>query len=312
MPFALSTDTTQLDSDQKWVYSTVDGGRYFSTTHVFYSHKIPLQNHKITKPKLQRSVRRLISEKVSRSFTHFSVILFLGHHKSNLHPLLLLPGQSYTKMVIAAPIACAFNVTSGLIVNGICAYYESIEEEKRMKEQEVALRRSIRLELQRNRMEESQQKRKRQDDDSEIFELCLRAERRRKLIARRIIDSHKKSSENKTEIFRSDSLVDCLDDEDDEGDEKKSPAVEKESSLVPAKLDTIHEKRNVSTENQTEVPQSSSLIDCLEAKENEFGADEENGQAEDDESSLVTVLLDSIEEQENESSESLSLDSIAL
>eukprot|EP00526_Cylindrotheca_closterium_P000829 CAMPEP_0113609252 /NCGR_PEP_ID=MMETSP0017_2-20120614/4387_1 /TAXON_ID=2856 /ORGANISM="Cylindrotheca closterium" /LENGTH=215 /DNA_ID=CAMNT_0000518047 /DNA_START=799 /DNA_END=1446 /DNA_ORIENTATION=- /assembly_acc=CAM_ASM_000147 len=215
-------------------------------------------------------------------------------------------------MVVAPTIACAFNVTSGLIVNGICSYYESVEEEKRMKEQEEALRRSIRHELERNRKEESRQKRKREDDDSEIFELCLRAERRRKLIARRIIASHRKSSENTNEIFRSDSLVDCLDDEgNEECVEKTSSAVDKENSLVTVNLDAINKKGNLSTENQTEIPRLNSLIDCLEEEENEEEA-EEDSQADDEESSLVTVTLDSIGEQENGSSESLSLDSIAL
>ncbi|CAJ1959054.1 unnamed protein product [Cylindrotheca closterium] len=220
--------------------------------------------------------------------------------------------------MVIAPIACAFNVTSGLIVNGICSYYEGIEETKRMKEQEEALRRSIRVELQRNRKEESRQKRKRDDDDSEIFELCLRAERRRKLLAKRIIASHQKSVESKNEVIQSDSLVDCLDEEDDEERvENKSRAVNKDNSLVTAKLDPISEKANLSdeTETQTDIPQLGSLIDCLEDEENEEDVEEtshHDHRADDEESSLVTVSLDSIGDQENASSESLSLDAIAL
>lgn len=69
-------------------------GRNFSSTYIHHITKY-FQNHKITKPKLQRSFRRLSSDQESRSFSHISLILyfgsFLGYLISKHHPALLPP-----------------------------------------------------------------------------------------------------------------------------------------------------------------------------------------------------------------------------
>lgn len=182
-----------------------------------------------------------------------------------------------------------------------------------MKEQEEALRRSIRLEFERNRDEETRQKRKRDDDESEIFEMCLRAERRRKLIARRIIANHRKSTDDTGTITQSDSLVDCLEQEENEEErvpEENIQGEDEENSLVAAvKVDG---KDNMPSENEIKIFPSTSLIDCLEKEESEDQVEESSVVTDNEECSLVTVTLDSIGEQDNVSSEFLSLDSIAL
>lgn len=100
-----------------------------------------------------------------------------------------------------------------------------------MKQQEGVIRESIRRELDRSRKMdrkrsmERRQKRKR-DDESDIFESCLRAERRRKLMVQKIVSRSVACQERQDDLIRSNSLVDCLDEEDEE-----------ESSLVTVHLD---------------------------------------------------------------------------
>lgn len=98
-----------------------------------------------------------------------------------------------------------------------------------MKQQEKAIRESIRSELDRsrrmdrNRRMETRQKRKR-DEESDIFESCLRAERRRKLMVQKMVSRSVASDGRQDDLLRSNSLVDYL--EEDE-----------ESSLVTVQLD---------------------------------------------------------------------------
>jgi hypothetical protein len=131
--------------------------------------------------------------------------------------------------MVLSPVVCAFNLAQGLIVSGICSCYQSLEEEKRMKHQEKAIRESIRRELDRsrkmdrNRRMETRKKRKR-DEESDIFESCLRAERRRKLMVQKMVSRSVASDGRQDDLIRSNSLVDYLEEEE-------------ESSLVTVQLD---------------------------------------------------------------------------
>jgi hypothetical protein len=124
--------------------------------------------------------------------------------------------------MVLSPVVCAFNLAQGLIVSGICSCYQSLEEEKRMKHQEKAIRESIRRELDRsrkmdrNRRMETRKKRKR-DEESDIFESCLRAVQ--KMVSRSVA-----SDGRQDDLIRSNSLVDYLEEEE-------------ESSLVTVQLD---------------------------------------------------------------------------
>jgi hypothetical protein len=98
-----------------------------------------------------------------------------------------------------------------------------------MQQQEEVIRHSIRRELERNNKHERQRKRSRSDafsDDNEIFNSCLRAERKRKLMVQKMSSSELFEENHPMIISKStaSSLGDTLegdDCDDDLGDEMK-------------------------------------------------------------------------------------------
>jgi transcriptional regulator with AAA-type ATPase domain len=203
--------------------------------------------------------------------------------------------------MVLTPVICAFNVAQGLIVSGICSCYQSLEEEKRMKQQEKAIRESIRSELDRSRKmggntrTDTRQKRKR-DEESDIFESCLRAERRRKLMVQKMVSRSVGSDGRQDDLIRSNSLVDYLEEEEESSrkmgrstrmETRQKRKRDEESDIFESCLRAeLRRKLMVqkmvsryvgSDGRQDDLIRSNSLVDYLE---------------EEEESSLVTVQLD--------------------
>ena len=87
-------------------------------------------------------------------------------------------------------LACALNLASSAMVNGICCMYQMQEEEIRQKANHEAIRRSIRIEYERNRqLDEEQRQRELREVETAARKTKFTEERRRKLMTKKILSS---------------------------------------------------------------------------------------------------------------------------
>lgn len=87
-------------------------------------------------------------------------------------------------------LACALNLASSAMVNGICCMYQMQEEEERQKANHEAIRRSIRIEYERNRqLDEEQRQRELREIETAARKTKFTEERRRKLMAKKFLSS---------------------------------------------------------------------------------------------------------------------------